>query len=82
MGHISPTNMRRVMPIFSLLKMVKFYLIIAQWQIFSVIIFDQLLKTLTYLNEPQFNISDETDIAANKFRPHHSIIELKQKFSI
>ena len=49
---------------------------------FSVIIFDQLLKTLTYLNEPQFNISDETDIAANKFRPHHIIIELKQKFSI
>ena len=29
----------------------KFYLIIAQWQMFSVIIFDQLLKTLTYLND-------------------------------
>ena len=40
------------------------------------------LDLFEWQDEPQFNISDETDIAVNKFRPHHSIIELKQKFSI
>ena len=66
-SHISAINMQKMMQIFSLLKIIKFYLMIAKLQMFSIIIFNQSLKIFTCLNGY---------IIINKFRPQPSIIRL------
>ena len=52
LSHTSPINMQRLMQIFSLLKIIKFYLIIVKQQMFStkLLFNNQSLKTLTCLN--------------------------------
>ena len=62
LSHIAPINIQRVMQILSLLKIIKCYLIIVKWQRFSKkllfnIIFNQSLKTLTYLNSQKSRTS-------------------------
>ena len=74
------------MKIFSLLKIIKFYLGIIKQQMFSIyLLFNQSLKTLTHLNSQMsqnFNIFDEINIIINKFWSHLKIMKQKQKSSI
>ena len=49
-GYISPINKQGGMHILPSLKKIKFYLKIIKLQMFSIIIFNQSLKTLAYLN--------------------------------